>query len=103
VLESHVSYPMLSLFRSQHVGQSCITALGVVTDAAALACACATGADVRQPSFMHRPGRRAVIDIAARHNQKPTGFWWHSAEAGVADEVARATAEARDRARGLSR
>ena len=34
VLESHVSYPMLALFRSQHPGQSWVTALGLVTDAA---------------------------------------------------------------------
>ncbi|NNC81619.1 MAG: two pore domain potassium channel family protein [Acidimicrobiales bacterium] len=34
VLETHVTFPMLSLFRSQHPGQSWITALGLVTDAA---------------------------------------------------------------------
>ena len=34
VLESHTSYPMLAYFRSQHPGQSWVTALGLVTDAA---------------------------------------------------------------------
>jgi hypothetical protein len=34
VLETHTTFPMLSLFRSQHPGQSWITALGLVTDAA---------------------------------------------------------------------
>ncbi len=34
VLETHTSHPMLVLFRSQHPGQSWITALGLVTDAA---------------------------------------------------------------------
>ena len=34
VLETHTTFPMLSLFRSQHRGQSWITALGLVTDAA---------------------------------------------------------------------
>ena len=58
MLESHCSYPMLALFRSQHPGQSWITALGVVTDAAALACACIVGADVREPYFLYRRGRR---------------------------------------------
>ena len=66
VLESHSSYPMLALFRSQHAGQSWVTALGVVTDAATLACACIAGADVREPYFLHRRGQRAVVDIAAR-------------------------------------
>ncbi|MCP3854047.1 MAG: two pore domain potassium channel family protein [Actinomycetia bacterium] len=34
VMETHTSFPMLALFRSQHPGQSWITALGLVTDAA---------------------------------------------------------------------
>ncbi|MCP5028427.1 MAG: two pore domain potassium channel family protein [Actinomycetia bacterium] len=34
VMETHTSFPMLILFRSQHPGQSWITALGLVTDAA---------------------------------------------------------------------
>lgn len=34
VLETHTTFPMLSLFRSQHDGQNWITALGLVTDAA---------------------------------------------------------------------
>jgi hypothetical protein len=157
VLESHVSYPMLALFRSQHVGQSWITALGVVTDAATLACAAIPGADLREPYFQYRRGRRAVVDIADRlhvprsrvpapglsrdgfefawdvlvqlglplrdreeawacltafrsgYGQRlqelidfllaPHGFWGHSAEATVLDEVAQASMEARVRAR----
>ena len=66
VLESHSSYPMLALFRSQHAGQSWITALGVVIDAATLACAAIVGADKREPYFLHRRGQRAVVDIASR-------------------------------------
>ncbi|MBV8463776.1 MAG: hypothetical protein JO368_10805 [Acidimicrobiales bacterium] len=66
VLESHVSYPMLALFRSQHAGQSWVTALGVVTDAATLTCACVEGAERREAYFLHRRGRRAVIEIADR-------------------------------------
>ncbi len=158
VMESHTSYPMLALFRSQHAGQSWITALGVVTDAAVLACACIVGEDVREPYFLYRRGRRACGDIAAAlniadmpadtsalnrenveaawnglnalgieirdidelwrrlaemkltfglHLQQiidytlaPHGFWGHSAEATVVEEVARATADARLRARG---
>lgn len=34
VLETHTTFPMLALFRSQHDGQNWITALGLVTDAA---------------------------------------------------------------------
>jgi len=64
VLESHVSYPMLALFRSQHPGQSWITALGVVTDSATLACACIVGAEGREAYYLHSRGRRAVSEIA---------------------------------------
>lgn len=157
VLESHVSYPMLALFRSQSPGQSWISALGVVTDAATLAVACIEGADQSEPYFLYRRGRRAVGDIADRldvpewsgdvswvsrdnfdlawsallklqiplrdkeeawqrlqelrapYGERlqqlidfllaPHGFWGHSAEATVAAEVARATEEARARAR----
>ncbi len=34
VIETHTTFPMLALFRSQYVGQNWVTALGVVTDAA---------------------------------------------------------------------
>ena len=66
ILESHVSFPMLALFRSQHEGQSWITALGVVLDAAALTCAVVPGADQREPYFMYRRGRRALQEISMR-------------------------------------
>jgi hypothetical protein len=76
VLESHTSYPMLALFRSQHPGQSWVTALGVVTDAATLTCACVAGAESREPYFAYRRGRRAVIDIAdALHLEEPAESW----------------------------
>jgi hypothetical protein len=66
ILESHVSYPMLALFRSQHRGQSWITALGVVLDAAVLTCATVPGAELREPYFMYRRGRRALHEIVRR-------------------------------------
>ena len=66
VLESHSSYPMLALFRSQHAGQSWVTALGVVVDAATLACAAIVDAGTREPYFLYRRGQRAVVDIASR-------------------------------------
>ena len=78
VLESHVSYPMLALFRSQHPGQSWATALGVVTDAATLASACVEGASEREPYFLYRRGRRAILEISARlhvPSDIPTTSW----------------------------
>ncbi len=66
ILESHVSYPMLALFRSQHRGQSWVTALGVVLDAAVVTCAVVPGAELREPYFMYRRGRRALYEIGRR-------------------------------------
>ena len=66
VLEKHSSYPMPALFRSRHPGQSWITALGVVIDAAALACASIVDAEKSEPYFPYRRGQRAVVDIASR-------------------------------------
>lgn len=80
ILESHVSFPMLALFRSQHRGQSWITALGVVLDAAALTCAVVPGADLREPYFMYRRGQRALHEISIRlprsnHPEAPMERW----------------------------
>lgn len=66
VLETHVAYPMLALFRSQQRGQSWVTALAVVLDAATLTCACVPGAEHRQPFLMHQRGRRALDEISVR-------------------------------------
>lgn len=66
ILESHVSYPMLALFRSQHHGQSWVTALGVVLDAAVMTCAVVPGAELREPYFMYRRGRRALNEVIRR-------------------------------------
>lgn len=66
VLESHVSYPMLAFFRSQHAGQSWVSALGVVADAAAVVAASVPGADRREPYFLYRRARQAMAEIAKR-------------------------------------
>ena len=66
VLESHVSYPMLAFFRSQHPGQSWVSALGVVADAAAIVAAAVPGADRREPYFLYRRARQAMAEIALR-------------------------------------
>jgi hypothetical protein len=60
VLETHTSYPMLALFRSQHLGQSWVTALGVVLDAASMTAASVIGADEREPIFLYRRGNRTL-------------------------------------------
>jgi hypothetical protein len=65
-LETHTSYPMLALFRSQHLGQSWVTGLGVVLDAATLAVACIPGAEAREPMFLYRRGNRLLHHVIDR-------------------------------------
>ncbi len=83
VLESHVSYPMLALFRSQHVGQSWVTALGVVTDAATLTSACVEGA-LEPGALLPLPpgaaGDRRDLEPAARAPFSRAGLVAHRGE-----------------------
>jgi hypothetical protein len=53
VIETHTSFPMLMLFRSQHRGQNWVTALGLLSDAA-LQCQMIRGAENRAPYWMFR-------------------------------------------------
>jgi hypothetical protein len=70
VLESHVSYHMLTLFRSQHRGQSWVTALGVVADAAAGAHAI-EGMARGRATFLYRRASRTINVLADRLSLKP--------------------------------
>ena len=53
IIETHSTFPMLTLFRSKDPGQHWITALGLVTDAA-LQCQLIEGAENRAPYWMVR-------------------------------------------------
>ena len=56
VFDSHTAYPMLSLFRSRQPGQSWLTALGVVLDAATI---CLAAVDTPSSGSAARLWRRA--------------------------------------------
>lgn len=66
VLESHVSYPMLAFFRSQHDGMSWVAAMGVMADTAALLSAIVPGAELREPYFLYRRARRTLVETYLR-------------------------------------
>ncbi|MEM7342405.1 MAG: ion channel [Actinomycetota bacterium] len=57
VIETHTTFPMLRLFRSKHLGQNWVTAVGVLCDAA-LQCQMIVGARDKAPYWMLR---RSVI------------------------------------------
>ena len=72
VLESHLSYPALSFFRSQHNNQSWLGALITILDASALVIAGVDGLRNEQAKITFAMARHAMVDLAqvvnARYN-----------------------------------
>ncbi|MGA2808502.1 MAG: potassium channel family protein [Terracidiphilus sp.] len=64
LLESHISYPLLCYFRSQHNNQSWISALTAVLDASALLIAGVRGHEARQAQLTFAMARHAMVDLA---------------------------------------
>ena len=64
LLESHLSYPVLCYYRSQHNNQSWLTALTAVLDASALVMVGIDGASKRQAQLTFAMARHAVVDLA---------------------------------------
>lgn len=64
VLESHLSYPVLSFYRSQHSNQSWLGALTVILDATALVIAGIEGVNSEQARWTYKMARHAVVDLA---------------------------------------
>jgi len=64
LLESHISYPLLCYFRSQHNNQSWISALTAVLDTSALMIAGIEGREARQAQLTFAMARHAVVDLA---------------------------------------
>ena len=64
LLESHLSYPVLSYFRSQHDNQSWLAALATILDSSALVIAGIEGTCARQAQLTFAIARHAVVDLA---------------------------------------
>ena len=64
LLESHISYPVLCYFRSQHNNQSWISALTSVLDTSALLIAGVQGHEARQAQLTFAMARHALVDLS---------------------------------------
>jgi len=64
VLESHLSYPFLVYFRSQHTNQSWLAALTTILDACALVMAGIDGGPKRQAQLTFAKARQAVVELS---------------------------------------
>ena len=71
LLESHISYPLLCYFRSQHNNQSWISALTAVLDTSALLIADVQGSEARQAQLTFAMARHAMVDLAQIFSQPP--------------------------------
>ncbi len=63
VLESHISYPILCYYRSQHDNQNWLAALVCILDTCALLITVLEGEPVRQAQLTFAMGRHVLIDI----------------------------------------
>ena len=74
LMESHLSYPVLCYFRSQHNNQSWLAALTTVLDASALLIAYTQGALKWQAKLTFAISRHALVDLSQVLNTPPRDF-----------------------------
>jgi len=71
LLESHLSYPVLAYYRSQHTNQSWLAALTTILDVTALVMVGIDGVPAHQAQLTFAIARHAVVDLAHVFNTKP--------------------------------
>jgi ion channel len=71
LLESHLSYPVLAYYRSQHSHQSWLAALTTMLDSSALVLAAIPGTCQYQARLTFAMARHAVVDLAQIFNVPP--------------------------------
>jgi hypothetical protein len=71
ILESHLSYPILAFYRSQHEQQSWVEALTLILDTCALILTTTEGLPVAPARFAFAMARHTVVDLAQIFNAIP--------------------------------
>ena len=71
VLESHISFPVLAFYRSQHDNQSWVAALTTVLDTCALVISGVDGAPVRVARLTFAMARHALADLTSVLGRRP--------------------------------
>jgi hypothetical protein len=74
LLESHLSYPVLCYYRSQHDNQSWLASLVCVLDTCALVMVGIDGAHEWQARLTFAMARHALVDISQIFNTRPVAF-----------------------------
>jgi hypothetical protein len=71
ILESHISYPVLCLYRSQHDNQSWLAALMTILDVSALVMVGVEGIPTAQARLTFAMARHTLVDLTQVYNTPP--------------------------------
>ncbi len=71
LMETHLAYPVLAYFRSQHVNQNWVSALCTVLDGCVIAMVCAPKGTVDAARFTFAIARHAVVDLSYTYHVDP--------------------------------
>jgi hypothetical protein len=74
LMESHLSYPVLAFFRSQHDNQSWLSALTAILDTCALVMMGLEGACERQAELTFAIARHALVDLSQVFGSAPAAL-----------------------------
>jgi hypothetical protein len=74
LMESHLSYPVLCFFRSQHDNQSWLSSLTTILDSCALVMVGVDNAPTWQAQLTFAMARHAVVDLTQIFNSSPHGW-----------------------------
>jgi hypothetical protein len=80
ILESHISYPILCYYRSQHDTQSWLSALVSILDTCALRISVIEGTPSRQAQLTFVMARHALVDIGQVFGVQRRRSWQHFSE-----------------------
>ncbi|HTW43810.1 MAG TPA: potassium channel family protein [Solirubrobacteraceae bacterium] len=73
LMETHLAYPVLGYFRSQHVNQNWLAAMCTVLDACAFTIAAAPKDSAEPARFTFAIARHAVVDLTYSYRVQPVG------------------------------
>lgn len=94
VLESHVSFPVLAFYRSQHDNQSWVAALTTLLDACAIVMTGSDGALVRTARLTFAIARHALVDLTQVLGARPRRKGWERLPPPDLDRLRRALSDA---------
>jgi hypothetical protein len=80
ILESHISYPILCYYRSQHDNQSWLSAVVSILDTCALLISVMEGTPSRQAQLTFVMARHALIDLGHVFRVQEREVWRHQSE-----------------------